>query len=513
MSGLRPFAFHLVENAVVKYQNMPSYAQIWGEVEAGRLIIDAAMCHDNKWILDAAIEARMKLTEGTKNLSENQGADPSMEKLWGKWASEAPSHVLGDADCQAKRAAQLITLGCADALEVLIKRGGLRPDNILQKWDGPLFTVSGKHPLIFGVNRDFVHTVNVLLRNGFSVESCGDNPFLKVKSAEMVIALLHHDVTDLHLKGDSLIDETFKRDLPAGHLEEIVLAFQEHGKFSETQDQKLARLAVNLGQKSNEQFQAEARIAEWSPSLNRQDFSPVQVWALDEVKKGLPVNSESGALAWFRKQSSHGRVVSGNRYSDAKLAWAVLLPGNRIAAETHAQIASDMPNESVFQRLKRYHDFLDDEDALSSGKFERAVLTSAASFCWGAVDENGLSVFLNECFDDNADKSWILWAIGDFQRNEWELSTLLEKSMNCGEGSKGLSLVLALSGPDPSPHMKSSIDKAWASGVRPFFLSQDWPRIEQMSRKMGGGFASQVQQWHLDQISNSAPFPPRKHRL
>lgn len=512
MSEFRPFGFHLVENAVVKYQNAPSYSQIWGEVEAGRLIIDAGLCHEDVWILDVAIDARLKITEGVKKLSENQGADPCMEKLWKKWASEAPSHVLGDADCQSERVAKLITLGISDTLDVLLARGSIDPVDILKKWKDYRFTMSGTHPVLLGVNHDFIHTVDVLLKNGFELRGLEFNPFLKVKSAEMAVVLLRHD-TGFHLKNESLIDETFKRQLPAGTLEEIVVAFQEYGGLSETKEKKLARLSVGLENKTNEQFQVEAKIAGWSPSLNRHEFSPVQGWVLREIANNISFNNESGALAWLRKQPSHGKVFPGNQYSDAKLAWAMLLPNNLAAAECHAQTASDMPDETLHERLKRYHGFLTDKGLLASGKFEKAISTCATSLCWRSVDDGGFAGFLNECFDEENDNSWILWSIQDLPRNDATLVTILEKSISCGEGSKGFSLVLALASTNPSKYVKSSITNAWGAGIRPFCLSEDWPRLEEISRKMGGDFTAQMQQWRLDQQSIPASISRPKHRL
>lgn len=499
----KPFSFLLVENAVVKHQNHPPYAVIAEEVETGRLQIDPATSHEGVWLLDAAIKARLYLNEGPRKMAEQRGADPAMDALWAQWARSAPDACLGDLAQQAARQAKLIRLGCSQSLHELIKRKRFEQNEIAAAWIIEKSNMLSDTAMEYVIRSDYMHTLSCLLANGYRAEDKAKekHPLAIVKSGECAELLLRYGIDHSVFEGAELIDLTATRDIPVQSMTKIMQVLERAGNIPNPQEDKLARLAKNLEKKTKDQFLAEADIAGWSPVLSRQDFSPVEVWSRSVI--GNPQKSainEGAILGWLKKQSSHGKLHPGQTHSDAKLAWACLFASEPFVAEEHAKIAQDLPEETMFQRLVGYRDFLKENNVEPEAWVAKAMSSILQGYYWKDQEDLAAARFFDECMQAHMGKSWIVANVGGGYSpphidNLFTLGERIDRPMHA------MSIALALCSPvhNASPRNMELIQKAWQSGNRPVFIRED---IEALSAKMAlidPALSAEIENWALGQ--------------
>lgn len=500
----RPFAFRLVSNAASCSPDFPGYPQIWGEVCAGRLQFDPLQVHDGVWLLDEAIMARRKSSGGLRAFSKNHGADPSMDKLWASWVSRCPISLLGDTKTQCQRIARLINLGSSDCLSALLTLAPQSQEDIQKEWSAENVAYLGRPFMDYVISQDLRGTLSALLERGFLPRSASikDHPLLNVKSAQAASALLHYGIDVSAFPDQSLIDATAIRDLPAKTMGEIVEVLISQSPIKDTAQAKLLRMSKGLSDKTSEQFQMEARSAGWTPSSRPNEFSPVQTWAQSLLGDSNVNLVEGGALAWLRRQPSHGRFSLSQEYSDAKYAWACLFPHRPSDAQRHAEVAQDMvQSDPAWARLHEFKKVLQEKNALSDGCFEKAVVRLMMERVAQNKDEIQDKWMWEDWFSPIGKATWILDAIRVPPKSFMPLDVVLDAGLDAGMVSHSFALTLALAGACNNERIMKRLIDLWDEGVRPLVREGDLGRIIEGLEPLDSKFASTLQAWGLNEFS------------
>lgn len=525
MAAKPPAAFLLVSQAALCAPNLVDYPQIDAEMKAGRMGFDPLLHHEGVWLLDHAIEARLKSDAGAREQKKNRGADPCMDALWAQWLSAAAEDVLGGVQLQAARAARLARLGCSLSLDVALSKVKISPRLIQQEDDATVASPLRMNLLARAVKNDHIGTIEILLRHGFAKQSftLNEHPLAVVKSPDVAQLLLDSGLDPLAvpIKSGSLIDFTSRRSLGAGVMQEIIEVLRGSRKVEDTPEQRLSRVAFGLDKKPLEQLRAQMRDAQWSPSRRGNLPSPVVKWARQTIMNPTrPGVSMAGAsLAWLSKQPGTGTVFADQPWSDAAWLWATAMGNDPSECDRFSSAAQDLCRLDPSCRFDTLQKIIDAEQ-LPQSFMEQSICASlqrTGYIVHPQVKNKELSGLLDILFRKTDRGSWVLSRYHHKQPRSNGLVSIGEylqvvpgPAVNV---SRWMSLALVVASIDEDRVLAECVKAAWNRGIRPLKEPFDAQVVANKNFEFDDELLAMVDAWVLSQGAPAAKNAARSPRF
>lgn len=512
--------FLLVSQAALCAPHLVDYAQLEAEEKAGRIIFDPLLQHEGVWLLDHAIAARVKSDAGLRDQKKNRGAHPGMDALWSRWLHAAPEGVLGSKGRQAARAAKLSRLGCSLSLGAALERG-LDPALIQAKDDAQQSSSLGLNILSRAIRDDYLATVKVLVRYGFSrlPFSAQHHPLKVVRSADILQVLLDAglDPDDVPLTEGSLIDFTAARDLAAGTMHKLIEVLRKSGRIKDGRRERVARIGVGLEKKSLEQLRTEMRDANWPSVNNETQPSPIVEWARWKINNPVRAGFEMStpALQWLARQPGIGRPRPGQKWSDAAWLWAVSMANAPASCEIFSSASKELKGLAPAKRFEVLGGFLESE-GLPRSFASSAVCASLQDASYHRNKSEQVIALFHCLFRPTKNGAWVLGAYTEPQPKKSNLEAILAVCRT-GENapvasSQWMSLALIIASVEKDGFLVSAIKQAWNDGIRPLGDPADRKLVLNRDFLFDQELSSMVSSWDLSAIALPAtgPTPPRR---